>query len=934
MSSPYADLQARLAPHIPAHRLMTDPLTRKAWGTDASYFQLIPQLIVLVASEDEVHHVLQHCTDLGISVTFRAAGTSLSGQAVTDSVLVMLADCWRDYEICDQGRQIRVQPGLIGSAVNQLLAPYGRKIGPDPASINAAMIGGIAANNASGMCCGTAQNSYNTLAGMRLMLADGTLLDTRDTTSVSSFRQQKADLLASLSMLRARINANPDLRERIARKYRMKNTTGYSLNALIDFSDPIDILIHLMIGSEGTLGFISAVDYHTVPEYAHKATTLVLFEHLREACQATIALKNTPVAAVELMDRAALRSVENKTGMPHSLQQLGINGAGLLIEARAENADALASAVANITDTLANFSTIESVDFVKDPASCQQLWNIRKGMFPSVGAIRASGTTVIIEDVAFPLAHLADATLDLQALMFAHGYHEGIIFGHALEGNLHFVFTQAFDSEQAIARYDAFLQAVCRLVVEKYDGSLKAEHGTGRNIAPFVELEWGSQAYALMWEIKKIFDPNNLLSPGVILDNNPNAHLQHTKAMPPVNAGIDKCIECGFCEPKCPSKCFTLSPRQRISAQRQMSTAVHDEQAQQTYQWLGIETCAACGLCEIACPVGINTGEFIKSLRAKQRTSWQQHLATHVANHFSMAAYTARTALRIGHGVQEKLGARALRTLEKVGRYCASLPVWHPNMPLAAPKLTLSGITRKELQQVVYFPSCANRVFGASPTMPQAPTVTQWLPRILTHVGWEVIYPAQVEGLCCGMPFDSKGFAKTAQEQQQALLTSLKEVSKNGRYPILVDASPCTLRLAQSARQAGLVVYDVAAFLHDEVLPHITIKPVAEKITVHVTCSSWRLGSGDKLIALAKACATKVVIPPSVGCCGFAGDKGFQVPALNAHALRHLAAETAGCTAGYSTSRTCEIGLAQHAGIHYDSIVQLFARCLFTKEIP
>lgn len=181
MTPAQAKFCEELAQFLPKERIFRDEMYRLTYGTDASFYRLIPALVVKVANEQEVIGLLQLANRHQVPVTFRAAGTSLSGQAVTDSVLVVLeGTSWRGYEILQQGAEIRLQPGIIGAHANQYLAPLGRKIGPDPASINTCKIGGIAANNASGMCCGTAQNSYHTLAGMRLILADGTVLDTRE----------------------------------------------------------------------------------------------------------------------------------------------------------------------------------------------------------------------------------------------------------------------------------------------------------------------------------------------------------------------------------------------------------------------------------------------------------------------------------------------------------------------------------------------------------------------------------------------------------------------------------------------------------------------------------------------------------------------------------------------------------------------------------
>ena len=913
-----SDLIQSLSQHLPPQQIIVDDLRRLAYGTDASFYRLIPQVIAVVESEAELRAVLAVAARQQIPVTFRAAGTSLSGQALSDGILALIGEGFATFALADDASEVRVGPGMVGGEVNRRLAPFGKKIGPDPASIGAAKIGGIAANNASGMCCGTAQNSYRTLAGLRVLLADGTLLDTEDPASVAAFKHSHGSLLAELDRLGRETRHNTALAERIRHKFKIKNTTGYSLNALVDFEDPIDILAHLMIGSEGTLGFISRITYRTVVEDPHKASALVFFPDIRSACEAVIRLKPQPVSAVELLDRPALHSVENKPGLPPVIRELGEDAAALLIEVRAATVDDLKTRISAVHAAVDGIATVEPMAFSTDPATCEMYWKVRKGTFPAVGAMRRTGTTVLIEDVAFPIESLADATLDLQALMRHHGYHEGIIFGHALEGNLHFVITQDFGDPSEIDRYARFMDALCDLVVNKYDGSLKAEHGTGRNMAPFVELEWGKEATGLMRRIKALFDPAGLLNPGVILNDNPHAHLEHLKPMPAAEDIVDRCIECGFCEPLCPSHRLTLSPRQRITSLRELSRrAAAGEPAGdmgEAYAYLGLDTCAGCGLCPTACPVGIDTGDLTRRLRGRQLGGTERTVNRWIGQHFDTFSRLGRLGLKAGHATASVLGSSFVERL--------SGGAWRRAMPQAG---AAPARLRSQGDPVVYFPTCGGRIFG--PNHPGEAQLGDVVQTLLLRAGYAPILPDDFEALCCGQMLASKGLAEDADAMSRRLAEALLKASDHGRIPVIMDASTCTARM-QKHLEGRLRILDFHEFAHDALLPRLSIVRQPGPVALHINCSVRKSGSDGKLRALLRACAEEIVEPAGVTCCGFGGDRGFVVPELNRHALRHLNAELpAQCACGVSTNRTCEIGLSDESGLDYQSVAYLLERC-------
>ena len=932
ISGEYQRFYEALLPVIPKERMFHDALSTLAYGTDASFYRLIPKLVIRARNEQEIAAILHQADLQNIPVTFRAAGTSLSGQAISDSVLVIVSHGWQNWKVLEEGRKIRLQPGIRGGRANTFLVKYGRKIGPDPASIDSAMIGGIVANNASGMCCGTSENSYKTMADIRVILPDGTVLDTADEASCTAFRNSHAAFLEGIAAIAAEIKADPELEARIRRKYKIKNTTGYSLNAFVDYSDPIDIVKHLVIGSEGTLAFISDVTYNTVVDHKHKALAMITYTDIAHACEAVQILKRqNKVSAVELIDRAGVRSVDQAPGIPAFLKTIGPESCVLLVETRAATAEELEAKAAAITEGIASVPTELPYAFTTDAKEQATLWKLRKEMLPTVAGMRRSGTTAIIEDICFPIEKLAEATVRLREVFAADGYADAVIFGHALAGNLHFMFNQDFSTAAEVEKYKHFMDDVVKLVVDRYDGSLKAEHGTGRNMAPFVEYEWGKQAYALMQRVKALFDPKGILNPGVILNTDPMAHISNLKPIPSTRQIVDKCMECGFCEGYCVAEGLTLSPRQRVAAFREIERlkASGEEphraaEMQKLFRYAGDQTCATDSLCNLHCPVGADAGKMVKEIRHESHSPRGERRAVWLAGHMAGATATLRGGLKCLNALRLVFGKRVFGAMARGLRAATgkALPLWNEYMPTGASKIHVMPAPERE-RKVVYFPSCITRSMGTTKAYSKEKEVTQVTAALLEAAGFQVIYPEKMDSLCCGMLFSSKGYVEAGQKASDTLKAALEAASDGGRIPILCDMSPC-LYTMKSNFGDELPLYEPTEFIEKFVLEHLTLKPIDEKVALFAVCSAKKMGVDPCLKRVAERCARQVVVVDS-NCDGFAGDRGFLFPELNEHGLRDLRRQVEGCDEGFAVSRTCEVGLSRNSGIVFKSIVYLVA---------
>ncbi len=925
-------LRGELIALLGADRVLTRVIDLIRYASDASPYRLLPKAVVMARDANDVGKVLAYGRSKGVPVTFRAGGTSLNGQSQSDGILVDVRRHWSGVEVLDDGARVRLRPGTVLGHANGVLAPHGRKLGPDPASTDIACVGGVLANNSGGMRCGTVADSYRTVRSLTFVLPSGTVIDTAAPDAAERFARAEPALAKGLAEIRDEIRADSELAERLRRKFRIKNTTGYRLCAFLDEDEPVQIFRRLLIGSEGTLGFIAEVMMETVPLPSKTTVSWLHFDGIESATDPVTALVESGATAVELMVAPALMvAAQNIAGAPQDWMELPPTSAALLVEFGAESDGELDKLVAGAEEILREHEMIRAPDFTRDPERIEVAWTVREGLHGLIGRFRPPGTSLIIEDICVPPERIAEAARDIQALLGEHGFLPGVA-GHTSAGNLHFMLTPDFAKQEDLERYEAFMEKLVVLILDEYDGSLKAEHGTGLNMAPYVEREWGPKATELMWRIKGLADPQGVLAPKVLLNRDPKAHLQDLKTTPAIEEVATSCVECGFCEPVCPSRHLTTTPRQRIVVRREMARQPEGSPVQaallEQYEYDGIQTCAADGACQIACPLGIDTGKLIKGFRTEEHADRAQRRAARVAERWSSVERTARAGLRAGTvaGPLMRGAAAAARSLFSD----ELVPSWPRNMPAPAPaKLPR---TSRDGAAAVYMPACVNRIFGPPTSNGSGLPLLEAMVAVSARAGLPVWIPDDVGGHCCSVPWTSKGYTEGAAVMANRTVESLWRWSEQGELPIVIDASSCALGLSGEAsaalgdqnaeRHGELEILDSIAWAR-RLLPKLDVREKLGSVAVHPTCSTRHLGLERQLREIAAALADEVLQPVRATCCGMAGDRGMLHPELTASATSEEAAELADSDhdAYLCSNRTCEIGLQEGTGAAYESFL-------------
>jgi D-lactate dehydrogenase len=941
------DLISLLGPE----RVLSRAIDLIAYASDASPYRRLPAVVVMAHDAADVGKVLDYARRSAVPVNFRGGGTSLNGQAQTDGIMIDVRRWFSGVKVEEGGARARLAPGTLLGLANRLLERHGYKLGPDPASKDIATVGGVIANNSGGMRCGVSWDPYSTVESMTLVLASGTVIDTAAADGEARFAAAEPELAAGLLALREELLADGELAERVRRKYEIKNVTGYRLCALLDADTPLEIFRRLVVGSEGTLAFIAEAVMRTRPEPVHTTLAWAHFPDIDSAAEVVPALVAAGARATELMVAPALIAAAwSLPGTPEHWRELPPGSAALIVELGGADEHELDASEAAAEAALAGHELIAPATFTREAEEIEMAWRVREGLFGLVGRLRMPGSALIIEDVCVRPERIAECARDLQALLGKHAFLVGVA-GHASAGNLHFQLTPDFAKAEDVERYEAFMEELVELIVGKYDGSLKAEHGTGVNMAPYVEREWGAKATAMMWRIKELADRDGVLNPGVVLNRDAGIHLKHLKTEPEIEEGATHCVECGFCEPVCPSRNATTTPRQRIVIRREMARQTEGSPVYEAllsdYEHDALQTCAADGSCLGACPVAIDTGELMKELRRRERSEREEAVALAVARRYALVERAARVGLAGARAVGEALGADTpARVSELIRRRVSSelVPTLPASMPSAAPARLPA--TAHAGAAAVYLPACLNRIFGNPPGRERELSLPAALVAVSERAGLPVWIPADVAGHCCATPWSSKGYRGGQDHMAGKTAAALWRWSDGGRLPVVIDASSCAqgliedvgprLREAERERFEQIEILDSIAWVHDRLLGGLQVESKVASAAVHPTCAASQMGLSGKLEAIARELAEEVLVPAASGCCGMAGDRGLLHPELPASALRDVAIELAqhDIEEHLCSNRTCEIGLQLLTGAPYGSFVLLLERLTRPGPVP
>lgn len=874
--------------------LKTDPVYREAFASAACLYRILPQAVAIPQDCEDLASILEFAAQEKIPVTARGAGSSVAGQALGSGIVISLSKYLnRILEIRPEEKKALVEPGVISADLNAALKPYGLFFPPDPSSGNYCTIGGMIANNSSGAHSLFYGATQNYLEEMEVILADG---------SAALVGKNKFELTEEKSYWARQI---PRKLNRLFQEHKaaiekdrpaVKNASGYLLWGALE---PEGInYARLLAGSEGTLAVILKAWLKLENLPGAKSAGLIYFKDLSLAANAVLKLRRLNPQAVEIMDRNFINIVQDhypelKPLLDDQAEYM------LLLEFDGKSPEEAQEKIRAANDLilekerLGYKSTIAENEREKD-----LLWQVRQAASPILYTM-GSGLVRFIEDIVIPPEKLGSGLQRIRAL-FSEFKTFAPVMGHAGEGNLHL--NPSFNPANKDDRrgMQIFADQVYKMVIE-LGGSISGEHGDGILRAPYVQAQFPN-AYLAFKDLKKIFDPQNILNPGKILAEPGLIPVENIKYWTPETAAgrvqaelqkekaldlIFRCHGCGLCRSYCPAiagfETELALPRSKMSFARALSQGLLEDSALLSWEaQVLLDSCFSCQRCLNLCPTGVQVARVLEQLKNFQRQtrtfSPRQEILDRSGEMINRLARMPEPGIRLASSPLPRLALRSLGINPDASSFIKPEDV---QKILQARNSPVKSDERKDAAlKIIYFPGCLERW-----TEPQRfERTTKLLDEI--HAEYTIL-----SGLCCGLPSSQCNrelFLKSAQKFAAAVLPLIEKgyllvsncpgcISAFRRnYPLLLGED------GEKIDKAALSIFD----LKEKVFGPLKEKPGGKNYVYHRACHIIGLGEPDPILEFIKASAGPKPAAVIEQCCGSAGT--FELKMENVEASKKI----------------------------------------------
>ncbi|PTH83466.1 FAD-binding oxidoreductase [Streptomyces sp. A244] len=883
-----AGLTARLAELAPGLRVETGPGATGPYAYDASNYRVPPRAVVFPRGAEDVVAVVRACREAGVPVTARGGGTSMAGNAVGPGVVLDFSRYMnRILDIDEAARTARVEAGVVLDALRSATALHGLDFGPDPSSHSRCTLGGMIGNDACGNRSVRDGRTSGHVEALEIVTADG-VRAVADRSGLRAAEPGDAEAVRRVARLEA------DLRRLVEERLALIRTelgriprqvSGFQLHHLLP-ENGFD-MARALVGTEGTCAVVTAATVRLVAT-AQASTLLTLgYEDVVAAAEDVPEILRFSPSAVEGMDEAIVATMRARRG-PDSVTGLPEGRAWLYVELEGDDAASVNARAAELLDALKAHGRLTGGRVVQSPAERRSLWRVREdGAGLAARLVDGGESWPGWEDAAVAPENLAAYLRDFRKLLASHEL-TGVLYGHFGAGCVHvrIDFDPATETGRTVMR--RFVTEAAALVVE-HGGTLSGEHGDGRARSELLEVMYSHRMIAAFAAFKKVFDPEGLLNPGVIVDPAPLDADLALRELPLLEAkftfphdgdgfagAVRRCVGVGRCRSDAGG---VMCPSYRATGEENHSTRGRARMLQEMVRGEAIEDgwrstevkdaldlCLSCKACSSDCPVGVDMAtykaEFLHQ-HYKGRLRPRSHYSLGwLPKTSALAGYAARPINALLRGPLGTLLARlgGVTTQRKI--------------PAFASRRTL----RKTLRAAKPTGPAKAILFIDSFTRAFRPHVAGATSRVLADAG---IPCTPQDGLCCGLTWVSTGQLNTARKIMARTVTAL---DNGDDRPIIVAEPSCAAALKRdvpellgtdAARRVADRVHTFTGALTDLADDDWNPPPLPETVVLQTHCHEYATFKGRRPADLLRRLGVTKV-DEAEGCCGLAGNFGFE----------------------------------------------------------